>query len=121
MRVFQLIPLLVMTLILAACTTFGNLGIVTKSSADPSSILKSGRAFKELGSSQGNACRYFLIALIPFGDSAFSSAVDDALSKSGGDALVNVSVSSSLYGFIFPYNIFSYTCTTVRGTAIKFE
>ena len=47
-------------------------------------------------------------------------AIDDALGKSGGDALVNVSVTSSLYGFIPLYNVFSYTCTTVQGIAIKF-
>lgn len=37
---------------------------------------------------------------------------------SSGDALVNVSTSSSLYGFIPIYNVLSFTCTTVRGTAI---
>jgi hypothetical protein len=47
-------------------------------------------------------------------------AVDEALAKSGGDALINVSVTTSLYGFIPLYNIFSFTCTTVRGVAIKF-
>jgi len=35
--------------------------------------------------------------------------------------LLNVSVSSSLYGFIPIYNVFSYTCTNVKGIAIKFE
>jgi hypothetical protein len=50
-----------------------------------------------------------------------ASAVDEALVASGGDALLNVSVSSSLYGFIPIYNLFTYSCTNVRGVAIKFE
>jgi hypothetical protein len=43
------------------------------------------------------------------------------LASSGGDALVNVSTATSLYGFVPVYNVFSFTCTTVKGTAIKFE
>jgi hypothetical protein len=30
-------------------------------------------------------------------------------------------VMSSLYGFIPLYNIYSFTCTTVQGTAVKFQ
>jgi bacteriorhodopsin len=47
--------------------------------------------------------------------------VDDALVQRGGDALLNVSVETSLYGFIPIYNVYSFTCTTVRGIAVKFE
>jgi hypothetical protein len=121
MKINQFLCLLMASFILAACSSFGTLGIVTKSSADPGSLLRSGRAFKEIGPAEGEACRYFVLAIIPFGDSAFSTAVDNALSSSGGDALINVSVSSSLYGFIPIYNVFSFTCTSVRGVAIKFE
>jgi hypothetical protein len=32
-----------------------------------------------------------------------------------------VSVETSLYGFIPIYNVYSFTCTTVKGIAIKFE
>jgi hypothetical protein len=34
---------------------------------------------------------------------------------------VNVSTSSSLYGFVPIYNILSFTCTTVQGIAIKID
>jgi hypothetical protein len=49
-----------------------------------------------------------------------STAVDEALEKSGGDALLNATVSSSLFGFIPYYNLFAFTCTSVKGTAIRF-
>lgn len=50
-----------------------------------------------------------------------AKAVDKALEATGGDALLNVSAESSLYGFIPIYNVYTFTCTTVRGTAIKFK
>lgn len=105
----------------AGCTSVGHLGIVTKASADNADKLKSGVAFEELGPAEGSACRHFVIAVIPFGDSTFSSAVDDALAQKGGDALLNVTVSSSLYGFVPIYNVYSFTCTSVQGVAVKFK
>ena len=41
------------------------------------------------------------------------------MQRAGADALLNVSTSSSLYGFIPLLNVFSFTCTTVSGTAVK--
>jgi hypothetical protein len=46
--------------------------------------------------------------------------VEKALDEKGGDALINVTVSTSLYGFVLIYNIYSFTCTTVNGIAVKF-
>ncbi|PYX02275.1 MAG: hypothetical protein DMG85_21815 [Acidobacteria bacterium] len=117
----SLTGLFVVIFLLTGCTSVGNLGIVTKPSADAASLLKSGRAYKELGPAEGEACRHFLLAIIPWGDSSFSTAVNNALAEKGGDALVNVTVSSSLYGFIPIYNVYSYTCTTVKGIAVKFQ
>ena len=113
--------LLITALFLSACSSTGTLGIVTKSSAEPLKLLKSSQNFEEIGPAKGEACRYFLLAVIPWGVSDMGKAIDDALAKSGGDALVNVSVTSSLYGFIPLYNVLSYTCTTVQGIAIKFS
>ena len=104
---------------IAGCSSTGTLGIVTKSSADPGEILKVGKNYQELGPTEGQACRHFVLAIIPWGESDFAEAVDKALEKSGGDALINVSVESSLYGFIPIYNVYSFTCTTVKGVAIK--
>jgi hypothetical protein len=107
--------------LLSGCTSVGTLGLVTKSSADPGAVLRSAQPYKELGPASGSSCRYFLLAIAPWGDGTFSTAVDEALAKSGGDALLNVTVSSSLYGFIPIYNVFTYACTDVKGIAIKFE
>lgn len=106
---------------LTGCASVGNLGIITKSSLDPASTLRTAHTLKDMGPTEGQACRYFLFAAVPWGKSDLQTAVDKALAKTGGDALVNVVVSSSLYGFIPIYNVFSYTCTTVKGTATKFE
>jgi hypothetical protein len=94
---------------------------VTKSSADPTSLLKNSQGYEELGPVEGQACRHFILAIIPFGQSDMAKAVDNALETTGGDALINVSVESSLYGFIPIYNVYSFTCTTVKGIAIKFK
>ena len=107
-------------LLLAGCSSSGTLGIVTRSTADPASLLKSGRGFQEIGPVQGQSCRHFILAIIPWGEGDFAHAVEKALGKEG-DALLNVSVETSLYGFIPIYNIYSLTCTTVKGVAIKFQ
>ena len=104
------------------CVSTGTLGLVAESSADPGKLLREPHSYHELGHREGQACRFFVLALIPFGDSTFSKALERALQDSGGgNALLNVSVSSSLYGFIPIYNLLSFTCTTVQGTAIKIE
>jgi hypothetical protein len=106
---------------LVGCTSVGTLGVATKSSADPGAVLRTGQSYKELGPAEGEACRYFLLAMVPWGDATFSKAVDNALAKTGGDALINVTVSNSLYGFVPLYNIFAYTCTEVKGIAVKLD
>jgi hypothetical protein len=112
---------LAMILLIASCTSTGNLGMVSKSTANPGSLLTSPQAYKEIGPAKGKACRYFLLGIIPWGDSTIKTAVDKALAESGGDALINVSVSSNLYGFVPIYNVFCFTCTTVEGIAIEYE
>ena len=114
------IILLVTILFIASCASTGNLGMVTKSQANPSSLLSSSHSFKEIGLVNGQACRFFLLGVAPWGNSTFSQAIDNAL-ENGGDALINVSVTSSLYGFVPIYNIFCYTCTNVEGIAIEFQ
>ena len=105
----------------AACVSTGTLGLVAKSGADPGRILREAHTYQELGHAEGQGCRFFVIDLIPFGDSTLSTALDHALEKKGGNALVNVSTSTSLYGFVPIWNILSFTCTTIQGTAIKID
>ncbi len=111
--------LIVGILLIIGCASTSNLGVVTKSEADPASLLTSSRPFEEIGIVRGKACRFFLIGVIPWGDSTVTRAIDNAL-ESGGDALINVSVTSSLYGFVPIYNILCFTCTEVEGIAIEF-
>jgi len=106
---------------LAGCSSSGTLGIVTRSTADPASLLRSGRTFQEIGPAEGQACRHFVLAIIPWGEGDFTKAVDKALEQRQGDALLNVSVETSLYGFVPIYNVYSFTCTTVKGVAVKFK
>jgi len=106
---------------IAGCVSVGSLGLITKSSVDPVQVLKTAHSMKDLGPAEGQACRYFVIAVVPWGNSDVQTAVDTALAPSGGDALVNVTTSTSLYGFIPVYNVLSFTCTTVKGTAIKLD
>ena len=108
-------------LALAGCVSVGSLGVITKSSVDLASLLKTAHSVKDLGPAQGQAGRFFVIAVVPFGNSDVQTAVDKALAPTGGDALVNVTTSSSLYGFIPVYNVLSFTCTSVKGTAVKLE
>ena len=117
----KIIVSLAMILLIAGCTSTGNLGMVARSVAEPGSLLTSSQPYKVIGPAKGKACRYFLLGIIPWGDSTIKKAVDKALAESGGDALVNLSVSSSLYGFVPIYNVFCFTCTSVDGIAIKFE
>jgi hypothetical protein len=108
-------------LLMTGCTSVGSLGLITKSTVDPVAMVKHSNTVRDLGPAEGQACRYFALAVIPWGNSDIQKAVDQALTPTGGDALVNVSTATSLYGFVPIYNVFSFTCTTVKGTAIKFE
>src|ERR1700730_13282771 len=98
MRLIRLTGLLFL-LSLAGCVSVGSLGVITKSSIDAVATLKAGHTVKDLGHAEGQACRYFVIAVIPWGNSDVQTAVDRALAPTGGDALVNVRTSTSLYVF----------------------
>jgi hypothetical protein len=120
MRFYRSVRLL-MLCALAGCTSVGSLGLITRSSADPISMVRKSHSVRELGPARGEACRYFALAVAPWGNSDIQKAVDQALAPTDGDALVNVTTATSLYGFVPIYNVFSFTCTTVKGTAVKFE
>ena len=113
--------LILAALFLGGCSSTGNLGMATKSMADPGSLVTSAGGYKEIGPAKGEACRYILIGIIPWGDSTATKAVGAALEQTGGDALINVSVTSSLYTFVPIYNVFCFTCTSVEGIAVRFE
>ena len=111
--------LFVMLAALAGCSSTEQVGLLSKPTSDAGSLLKEETPYSTIGPVEGRSCRYFLLAVIPWGDS--QAAVEKALDESGGDAILNASVETSLFGFVPIYNIFSFTCTTVRGIAIKYD
>ena len=113
--------LLLVAAMLTGCTSVGSLGMVARSDTDLDSVLKSGVGYEKLRPVEGTACRHFIVGAVPIGDSDVSKAVDKALAGTRGNALVNVTTATSLYGFIPLYNVYSFTCTTVKGTAIKVQ
>lgn len=118
----QLLRALAALLMMAGCSSEGTLGMVTKSSADTVSILKSGWSYKEIGPVQAQSCTHSGPPGLPgLGDSDFATVVEKALKTAGGDALLNVTASHSLYGLGFLFTVYTVTCTTVEGVAIKFE
>jgi hypothetical protein len=110
-----------LAVVCASCTSVGQVGMMTRPGADVGSIIRESRSYRELGAVEGTACRNFLLGIIPWGDSTSAKAMEVALIPIGGDAIINASVETSLYGFIPVYNLFANTCTTVRGIAIKFD
>lgn len=78
---------LILAYALFGCSTEGQLGMITKSSVDVSSLLQSGQPYEDRGSVKGRACHYHVL-LIPFGNSNISKAVDRALDEQEGDALI---------------------------------
>ena len=106
---------------LSGCSSVSQVGVMTGPAGNPGSIISEARSYSEIGPVEGEACRYFLLGIIPWGDSTPTAAMDKALSTKGGDAIINASVETSLYGFVPIWNIFAYTCTKVRGIAIKFD
>jgi hypothetical protein len=97
------------------------MGMAVKSMADPGALLRSGRSYTEIGPAYGRSCRFMALAIIPWGNGTATRAIDEALAGSGGDALLNVSVTNELYSLLPIYNVFCWTCTSVEGIAIKFD
>jgi len=121
-RKYQLaiLPAFLWLLSLAGCTSVGSIGLMVKTGANPIDRARSG-SFQDLGYVEASGCRYLIIGIIPLGNSDPGYVLDQALDQKGADALLNVSTSNSHYGFVPIYNVFSINCTTLRGTAIKFE
>lgn len=117
----ETIATLAVALVIAGCSSTGNLGIATQSMVDPGSLITAAGQYRTLGPANGKACRYMILGIIPAGDSTVTKAIGNALEQTGGDALVNVSVTSNLYSFVPIYNVFCMTCTSVQGIAIKLD
>lgn len=105
----------------AACTSVDQVGLMTLPEANPGALLSQPVPYQPLGSANGRSCRFFALGAIPWGNSTAGDALQRALAATGGNALLNASIETNLYGFIPVYNVFTFSCTTVRGTSIRYE
>ena len=112
-------------LLLAGCTSTGSLGIVSNSETEADLGPHDPHTFHRVGSEiSGTACRHFILGILPLGSSDIEAAMKKALSSHPelkADGLVHVATQSSLYGFFPLYNVYTVTCTTVKGIPIRFD
>lgn len=74
-------------------------------------------AYEVVGPASGQACRNLLFYTIPVGGTnRLQAAIDNALEKSRGDALIEVTTDYKVFLF---YPFFAKHCTLVNGVAIK--
>ena len=83
------------------------------------SAARPGEEAHEIGPAKGTACRYFLLAIVPWGGLHGIAGVGGGAQEQGG-VLLNVTVYSSLHTLIPYFNIFTHACTSVEGTAISY-
>ena len=82
----------------------------------PSSTPIDGRPYQVLGDAYGKSSQLYVLGS-PTGSAALTQdAIADARAKSGGDALIEVTVEA----YVKDYILFSTMTTEVRGKAIKF-
>ena len=119
-KLLSLIILFIAAVTITGCTSVGSVGLMVRSAANPLDLARTG-SFRELGFVEATDCRYLIIGVLPLGNADPGHVLDKALASKGADALLNVSTSNSHFGFVPIYNVFSITCTSLKGTAIKFE
>lgn len=103
------------------CSSTANHGLLTGPLANPVDLVQEAHEIEEIGPVEGRRCRFFFVNVFPWGDSTTGAALEKALQGTGGDAIVNSTVITSLYGFVPIYNVLSFTCTTVKGVAVRFD
>jgi hypothetical protein len=96
--------------------------MIAKDSGNIQNLLSRGQAYEEHGLVKGRACHYDVL-FFPFGRADISAALDDALAESRSDALIVVITGKWYAGLPLPLirSLFAVSCTTVTGTAIKFQ
>ena len=104
-----------------ACSTTATHGILTSPMADAMEVIEQEHSYFVIGPVEGRRCRYIFANVIPWGDSTPRAAMEVALEGTAGNALVNVSVTTSLYSFVPMLNVLALTCTTVDGIAVRID
>jgi len=109
----------------AGCTSTGSIGLLSNSETEADLGPHDSHKFHRVGGQiEGTACRHFILGLVPWGDSDLETAMKDAFKKNPAlhaDGLVHVTTSTSLYNFFPLYNVYTLTCTTVRGIPVRFD
>lgn len=109
----------------AGCTSTGAIGLLSSSETEADLGPHDSHKFHRVGSQiEGTACRHFILGLIPWGDSDVETAMKNAFKKNPSlraDGLVHVTTATSLYNFFPLYNVYTLTCTTVRGVPVRFD
>lgn len=117
--------LLALVLMTAGCTSNGSIGLLSSSETEADLGPHDSHTFHRVGPQiEGTACRHFILGLIPWGDSDLESAMKAAFKKNPSlhaDGLIHVTTATSLYNFFPLYNVYTLTCTTVRGVPIRFD
>jgi len=124
-RSFLLLASLFSMILLSSCTSTGSLGLLTNSETESDLGPHDSHRFHRVGTEiTGTACRHFILGIIPWGDSDVETALRHALQAHpslNADGLVHVTTETSLYGFLPLYDVYTLTCTTVKGIPIRFD
>ena len=89
----QLGPIALSTIALGSCTSVGQVGAMTDSSADPGVVIREAHPYHEIGPAKGTACLVSSGGARPLGgDPTASQALEEARAATSGDALLNVTV-----------------------------
>jgi hypothetical protein len=84
----------------------------------PSNVPLEGRSYRVLGPTKSTDSAIRLFGILPVsGSNHIRAALDAAIRREGGDALINITVESYVQYFI----LFTRAVTAVHGTAIRFE
>ncbi len=117
--------MVVVMALFSGCTSTGNLGLITNSETETDLSPHDSHTFHRVGTEiTGTACRHFILGIIPWGDSDIETALGNALKSHPelkADGLVHAVTQTSLYGFFPLYDIYTLTCTTIKGIPIRFD
>jgi len=108
-RILITISLLCLTLSAAACNTPGAIA--------PSTIPVSGKYVVLGGIEESTSCGAMILVIPVKQPKPLAALIDDLIKEKGGDALIEVSSSSSFGTGL----VYTQSCITVRGKVVKFS
>lgn len=116
---------ILVAVLLGGCSSVGSLGMISDSKTEADLGPRDLHAYHRVGQEiVGTTCHHFILGILPIGDSDLESAMKDEFKKNPtlkADGLIHVTTQSTLYGFFPLYNVYTVTCTTIRGIPVRFE